>query len=64
MKAMPKEELIILITQRLNDIVFKDDMDALFEKFGDDYYRNMGDYQWKLTFPNKHRASEIKREHF
>ena len=64
MKAMPKKELITLITQRLNDIVFKDDMNALFEKFGDDYYRDMGDYQWELTFPNQHRASEIKREHF
>lgn len=61
MKMIPKNELIIMLQQGLNDteIISNDMINNIFKIYGDDYFKSdMGRFaKWELTTENENRKN-------
>lgn len=65
MKAIPKDELVILINSLDSDIVFAPTIDRLFDRYADEYYKDYGCSPFELTCVNplrKDRIEELSKE--
>ena len=60
MKAIPKDELIILLQKKFQntDIIYQDTMNDTFEIYGDDYYKDYG------CSPLTKEVENVKRKEF
>lgn len=59
MKVIPKDELMLIISECFCDEVFSTSMESLFENYGDDYYKDHGIAEWELCNENKMRKGLI-----
>ena len=55
MKAIPKEELLTLINCVDKNILFINDITALFNNYGDDYFKDYGCSPFELCNTNQQR---------
>lgn len=61
MKAIPKVELIKMINIATSEVIFEDEMKAIFETYGDDYFREMSSWSdYELCRTNELRKKLIK----
>lgn len=59
MKAMPKDDLILLLQSEKGNMVNNGNMQQLFDEYGDDY---VWDYElnvWKETKSNAYRKAKV-----
>lgn len=59
MKVIPKEELIELIDENVNKLVYEDDIVKLFKAYGDDYLYNKDRSDFELIADNKDRKKVL-----
>lgn len=64
MKAMPKDELILLLQAGNANMVSPGEISQLFETYGDDYVRDYHGYRsrdnvWKQTSSNEYRKAKV-----
>lgn len=58
MKAIPKQELINLINACVTtEIVCENDIKNIFNRYGDDYYKDYGDAPYELCKKNQYREA-------
>lgn len=62
MKAIPLEDLIILLKGEGEQIIYKEDIEDLFETYGDDWYVDEDCHdRLELCNENKRRKNRLRR---
>lgn len=52
MKALTKKQIMIMVNDRKNETITKEEMDELFEQLGDDYFKESSYSPFVLTKEN------------
>ena len=61
MKVIPKSDLITIIEMQDCKLIYESEIEDLFYKFGDDYYKDPGFYSsFKLCKSNADRKALLK----
>lgn len=55
MKVIPKNELILMLQNENKEVVSLDSIEGIFEKYGDDYFKDYGCSPYELCNKNSLR---------